>query len=242
MNSLENILQYQSIDIQRRRKINEIENSDYAKKAHKAKSEYDKARQVSQNTERDATPIVNYLNNVATYCDDAISNFDNLQKSLEKLDDLKAVEEGIEKLGSYKNKIVETERKLVSHRDNGKKIIERFINAQENGKVAKDVHNQNVQDLTQLKNTNKSILDDYDKQMKILRNSGDKNLFAIYDDLVCEKKLPAFVPLANSDTCSGCGLQMSQKTIASLKENNFTCRCDTCRRVVYRESDVSLKK
>ncbi|MCL1945495.1 MAG: hypothetical protein FWF56_06845 [Firmicutes bacterium] len=235
MTKLENILEYQTIDIQKRRKLSEIENSECAKKAYRAREDYSKARQVLVDSEKQSTPLLVYFNTIKTQYEETINKFEELKKSLSDLDDPKELEQLIERLSHYRNKVFELEKKLFEQLKQSKEIIDNYLVAQQNGKKAQEIYKENWTELESIKSTNKVILENFDKQLQELRAKGDKELFDMYDQLTNEKKIPAFVSLAGIDTCSGCGIQMSQKSLANLGTMESICRCDTCRRIVFKQ-------
>ena len=54
---------------------------------------------------------------------------------------------------------------------------------------------------------------------------------AVYDRLKGEKKLPAIVEY-NNDFCGGCGMEVSQGTVAKLKSSGDFAECQHCYRIM----------
>ncbi|MDR1138872.1 MAG: hypothetical protein LBK70_03235 [Clostridiales bacterium] len=233
MTKLESILEYQTIDIQRRRKLIEIETSDCAKRAYIASQEFAKAKQVILENETKAIPLVAHIDNIRLQYLELQSEIKDLQTAVENAQSEEILENLLGKLYEYKSRLSDIDKRMQDNIAQSKDILKVYKTAQQTGKEAQDVYKDNKKQLEDLKDSNKVVLDNFDRQLSELDKKCDKELLSIYQELTKERKEPAFVALVGDDTCRGCGIQMSQKTLSSLNNNNI-CRCDYCRRVVYR--------
>ena len=62
-------------------------------------------------------------------------------------------------------------------------------------------------------------------------------MFEIYKQITAENKYPAFVPAMGDDAspaCGACGMGLSGTAKNDLKNQGY-CRCETCRRIIYKQ-------
>ena len=235
MSKLEFVLEYQTIDIQKRRKLLEISNSEFGKNAKKAKDEFDKAKQIMMDSEKAAAPILAEIEAMNTQYTEFVAEFEKAEKIAEVTMDVKELEHAIEMMAKYRNKMGDMDKRIHDYIRQSKDIVDSYKVSQQNGKKAREIYTSNMAEFDALKNTHKVVLDNLDKQLAELRKKGDESLLKQYDELAKQNKLPAFVSLAGTDTCSGCGIQISQKALASLSKLDATCQCDNCGRVVFKQ-------
>lgn len=237
MKNLEKLLEYQKIDIARRRILDEIERSEDAKKVERARSEFNAATAVCTDSEREAESIIGYY-------ESALASFDEIEKELESLDQSgisdvekrRALAETLEKL---KARLIDLEKRLREKDAVGEKAISQYLDGQRTRKKMKEAHASFKARLDTLKAAHEPKLAEYDRQLAALRPEIPADLMAKYDAITAENRYPAFVKVNEVDkkdySCI-CGLTLSQKTKSELLDTGF-CRCETCHRIIYKPQD-----
>lgn len=238
MSKLDNILNYQELDMARRKINIEVSSSKYIKNQEIAKAEFAKEKLSIQNIEQEVTQLVTKIKDrgYKDYISEAVKHFDELKDSLGSLDDIQEIaklEMAIEELMKQKNKVIEAERKIVEYKSKGETLVNNYKSSTTKGKQMREAYNLNKTKYEALKQEKIIEVDKIKKELEPLRAKISKELLEKYDEIANDKKLPAFVPLIGNDTCGGCGMQNSQKKIAMLIAED-TCVCDSCKRIIYK--------
>jgi len=232
MTNLDNILKYQKLDLESRKIVDEVTKSTFYKNQEVAKQEFNKEKDNLLQYENMAEELLKKIK-YKEYCEDALKQFNEVDLKNKNIMDIQKLDDTIEELGKYKNKLVEVERKLNEVKTKSDELIKKYKESQTRGKKMREAYILNKNKFEELRMSKKPQMDSIKKEMFEIRESGDKAIFKKYDELSSEKKLPAFVALMGKDTCGGCGMQNSQKTIAELSQKGM-CICDNCKRVIYK--------
>ncbi|MCL2598310.1 MAG: hypothetical protein FWD76_00155 [Firmicutes bacterium] len=253
MSNLNSIIKYQQLEKECHRLQELLKNSDYNKKQELAKNEFNNVKLTIAKLEEDAESLANRIPYECTkgcrkenaegvsilktlgkdYYEQAIKEFEEANKALQKETDEQKLAEGVELLSKCKNKIIEAERSTLDIQSKSNDIIKRYKDTQAKGAKAKAAYAHNKeQNEKQIADTQPKIKKMKD-ELAALRASGDKGLFERYDTLLATGvPAPVFVPLSGKDACGGCFTNNSQRTIAELTQKK-TVACDNCKRIIY---------
>lgn len=237
MEKLGTLLEYQKVDIALRKELDEIERSDDSKNLERARNEFNAAKSAVAESESTAEGIL-------AYYESALASFEEISKEIEALDsgDLddpekrRALTESLEKI---KAKLSELERRLNEKHESGEKAIMKYLEGQERGKKMREVYGTVKARLDKIKEAHEPKIAEYRSKLDALRGGIPANLLEMYNALTAERKYPAFVEAIEADKKNYrcfCGLTLSQKAKSELSDNGF-CRCETCRRVIYKPQE-----
>ena len=236
---LEKMLEYQKVDIQLRRALDEIERHELNRKKEQARQAFADAKNSVLETEKTAESIIAFYNNAQKYYDENIKKFDELEKSLLSLseDDESARRDILAQMETLRDKMIELEKKLSDKKSKSDGVIHSYLEAQEKGKKMRDIYNSVKQKLDAFKEEKMPQINELNSRLGSMEQGIDKTVFEAYKSLTAERKYPAVVVARSSDggksfSCTGCGLAISQKVKDELLEKGV-CRCDNCRRIIY---------
>ena len=238
---LEKMLEYQKVDIELRRALDEIERNDLNRKKEQARQEFAGAKNSVLETEKAAENIIAFYNSAEKYFEDASKKFEELENKLSETDenDEASRREILSQMETLRDKMSELEKKLSEKKSKSDGVIKAYLDAQEKGKKMRDIYNNVKQKLDAFKEEKMPRINELEKTLASLESGIDKSVFETYKSITAERKYPAVVSARTSDggksfTCSGCGLAISQKVKDELLEKSV-CRCDNCRRIIYKD-------
>ncbi len=238
---LQKMLDYQKVDIELRRALDEIERNELNRKKEQARQAFSDAKNSVLETEKTAESIIAFYNNAQKYYDENIKKFEELERKLAATDenDDAARREILSQIETLRDKMSELERKLSEKKSKSDEVIHGYLEAQEKGKKMRDIYNSVKQKLEAFKEEKMPKINELNGKLGEMEKGIDKTVFEAYKSITAERKYPAVVAARSFDggksyTCSGCGLATSQKVKDELLEKGV-CRCDNCRRIIYTE-------
>lgn len=237
MSNLDAILSYQEVDISLRKILDEIDRNDENKRLEQAKNEFNKAKQVVADSEKQAEAIVAFYNNALVYYNENSKKVEELEQKFDNAQTEQEKNELLEQLNILRNKFVDLEKKLNERKQKTEKVLEEYRDAQERGRKLRVIHTTSKTKLEDLKKDKEPQINQLQAKLGALRPTLDKELFEMYSALAQDKKYPAFVSVTGDEKnycCGGCGLALSQKNKGELKDKNM-CKCETCRRMIYKK-------
>lgn len=232
------ILNYQKTDIELRKIHDEIERSALNQAIDKARSEFNSAKAQVSESEKNAEVLVKFVANAEKLYAEGKAV---LEETAAKLDGTETDEErsaAIAKLETVRKKMSEIERKLAEVKPRADKTIKDYKTGQDKGKKMRDEYNSAKEALEQLRKSKEPIVNELKAKLTELEKDIDPKLMELYNALKAESKYPAFVEALPGErgtySCRGCGIGLPQKLKSELEDKGF-CRCETCRRIVYRK-------
>lgn len=236
MEKLEKVLEYQKVDIELRKVLDEIERSDYNKKLEQARTEFNNAKVTVTETEKAAEQIVSFYNNAVSFMEECDKRIDEIAAKMEKTEDIEAQRELAEQLEKIREKLTELEKKLGERNDRSDKLIGAYRDGQERGKKMRNVFNSVKEKLQQFKQEKEPEIRKLRARLDAIRPEIPPATMELYNAITAERCYPAFVPAREAERnhyrCF-CGLELSQKAQSELTEKG-QCRCETCRRLIYK--------
>lgn len=236
-NNLATLLKYQELDIKLHRALDTIEKSESSKKMEQARNEFNTAKKIVQDAEKEAESVVNNLEITMPQIKeltDKLNEFELIIENAESDEDLKGFTDQLEAL---KNKALSVEKKLTDCKNNSEKLVKNYQDANAKGLKMRDIYNNAKIEYGNLVKASEPEVTELKKRLKELEKQIDPDLLEKYKAITSENKFPAFVDAFVSDgvySCRGCGLQLSQKNTSTLNERGI-CTCETCRRIIYKE-------
>ena len=88
MENLDKLLEYQKIDIELRKVLDEVERSDDGKKLEQAKTEFNNAKNTVTETEKAAESIVSFYNNALAFMTESDKRIEEIAAKMESTEDL----------------------------------------------------------------------------------------------------------------------------------------------------------
>ena len=236
MKKYEKLLEYQAIDTELRKLLDEIERSEDSKKLEQARNEFNGAKTAMVESEKQAGNIVAYYNSAVTAYEDCVKQIDELSKQMAATEDIEAQREIAAQLEKVRENLVDSERKLIERAESGDKVIKSYLDGNERGKKMRDVYNKIKERLDAMRAERKPKMNELNAKLDAIRPQIDPETMELYKSITAERKYPAFVEAIPSLDKKGyrcfCGLTLSQKAQSDLLSNG-QCRCETCRRLIF---------
>lgn len=234
-NKFDKILEYQKIDIELRKILDEIERSDDNKKLEQARSEFNNAKATVTESEKAAENILTfYANALAAYeeCEKKIAEFAARMRETDSIEEQREIAAQMEKMRSQ---LAELERKLAERGDNADKAIMTYLDGNERGKKMRAVY-ANIKDrLEKFRKEREPKINELRAKLDAIKPDIPTEVFNTYKAITADRKYPAFVaaiPGEKKEYRCFCGFTLSQKTKSELLEGGH-CRCETCQRLIY---------
>ena len=235
MENLDKLLEYQKIDIELRKVLDEIERSDDNKKMEQARTEFNNAKSTVTETEKAAESIVSYYNNALAFYDESGKKIDEIAKKMEETDDLEVQRELAAQLEKIRDKMLEIEKRISSSGERTEKVLLAYLDGQERGKKMRSVFNNVKERLIKFKQDKEPVISELKKKMDAIRPSIPSDVMNVYNTITSERRYPAFVKAIETEKGNYrcfCGLELSHKAKSELMDKG-QCRCETCRRLIY---------
>ena len=144
MENLEKLLEYQKIDIELRKVLDEIERSDDSKKLEQARTEFNNAKATVTETEKAAENIVTFYNNALSFFEECVKRIDELSEKIKTTDDLEKQREFVAQLEKVREKLYDLEKRLSERNDKTDKVILAYLDGQERGKKMRKIGRAHV--------------------------------------------------------------------------------------------------
>ena len=237
MEKLEKVLEYQKIDIELRKVLDEIERSDDNKKLEHAKTEFNNAKSTVTETEKAAENVVNFIQNATAFFEECDKRIAELKEKIAATDDIAEQRPYIAELEKMREKMAEIERRLGERADKSDKLIMAYLDGQTRGKKMRAAYDSIKERLNKLKREKEPKINELKEKLAAIRKDIPPQIMETYTAITAERKYPAFVearPTDNKGYRCFCGLELSQKAKSELMEKG-QCRCETCRRLIYKK-------
>ena len=237
MENLEQLLQYQKIDIELRKVLDEIERSDDSKKLEQARTEFNNAKSTVTETEKVAESIVSFYNNALSFYEECCKRIDDIAEKMEKTEDMDEQRELCAQLEKIREKMTDLERRLGERAERTDKVIQTYLDGQNRGKKMRAAYDAIKERLTAFKKEKEPKINALRAELDAIRPKIPADLMTVYNTITAERRYPAFVEAReaekNHHRCF-CGLELSQKAQSELLDTG-RCRCETCRRLIYKK-------
>ncbi len=237
MEKLDKVLEYQKIDIELRKVLDEIERSEDNKKLEQAKTEFNNAKATVTETEKVAENIVSFYNNAIAFFEECEKRIADIGDKMNATDDLTVQRELAAQLEKIREKLSDLEKKLAERSDKGEKVILAYLDGQSRGKKVRAVYDAVKERLQKFKKEKEPRINELKGQLDALRADIAPATMEIYKAITAERKYPAFVEAQDTDNKNYrcfCGLELSQKAKSELLDKGCV-RCETCRRLIYKK-------
>ena len=224
--NFENLLKYQEIDIKLKRLLDSLEKSDANKKMEQARAEFNIAKKTVLDSEKEAEGVIGVYETLSSQIAEINEKNKELELIIENVDadELDGFSEQIE---TVKENVVALEKRLSEIKANAEKLIRTFQEANTMGLKMRDYFNSAKADYSELVKAAEPEVNALKKKLKELEPEISEELFAKYKAITSDNKYPAFVEVYDGDgtySCTGCGLQLSQKNTSELNEKGI-CTC-----------------
>ena len=211
------LLEYQKVDLEYKKLNDEIVgNKDY--KTMKAKKEeFNAAKQAVGEAEALAESVMNAYNGALEYMK---ANADKIEAVVARLT-----------AGEL------NEEKAAALKANADKAIADFTEAQKTGKTARTVYADSKAKYEEFKKGKEQEYEKIKNRLAELQKTVEPKVFEVYKQITAEGKYPAFVPAIGDDAspaCGACGMGLSGTAKSDLKNQGY-CRCETCRRIIFKQ-------
>jgi len=239
MKNLQPLLDYQKIDIQLRKELDEIEKHELQGKLKQAKEQFDLAKNSIIKSEQDANSLLEFFDKAEKLFLEQASKIESAEKKLSKIpeDEIDFREESLGALEGMMSKLSELDKKMFEAKKKSEHVIENYKTSQERGKKLRDFHANAKSKLDEFVSQRMPKINEHKKSLTEIKKNIEEALFTQYLDLTSKRKYPAIVEAKSNDggknySCTGCGLGMSNASRGALMEKN-TSNCEHCKRIVY---------
>ncbi len=229
------LLEYQKVDLKLKKLNDEIAMNEDYKTMKAKKEEFNNAKQAVGEAEALAETIMNAYNGALEYLKSNAQKVESIVAKLSsgQLDD-EAEKNAVEELEKLKATLTEWEKKVSTLKANADKAIANYSNAQKIGASAKATYASAKAKYTEFKESKCADYELLKKQLEELQKTVDPKVFEVYKQITAEGKYPAFVPLMGDEACGACGMTLSGTAKNDIKNQGY-CRCETCRRIIYKQ-------
>lgn len=238
MKNLESLLEYQKVDIELRKILDEIDRSDDSKKMEQVRNEFNAAKTTVAETERAAENIITFYNNAVAFIEECSKRADEIAEKMNSTEDIEVQRELAAQLEKIREKLTETERKLNERSEKTDKVIKSYLEGQERGKKLRALFNALKERLAEFKRTKEPKINELKGKLEAIAKNIPPDIMQTYRAITAEHKYPAFVAAIDAGDKKHyrcfCGLTLSQKAQSELLDKGC-CRCENCHRLVYKE-------
>ncbi|MDE6399208.1 MAG: hypothetical protein K2L51_07795 [Clostridiales bacterium] len=237
METLEKVLEYQKIDVELRKVLDEIERSDDQKKLEQAKTEFNNAKSTVTETEKVAENIISFYNNAAAFLEESEAKIAEIADKMTKTDDMEAQRALAAELEKVREKMADVEKRLGERADKSEKVIHAYLDGQTRGKKMRAAYDSIKERLNKFKKEKEPHINELKAKLDAIRPAIAPDVLQTYETITAERKYPAFVearPTENKNFRCFCGLELSQKAKSELLDKGCV-RCETCRRLLYKK-------
>ncbi len=234
--NFDDILKYQSTDLKLRRVYDEIEKSDLNKRLEAAKARFNAAKHNVEECGRTAEALLGNIAAAEKSYEDAAAKLAAYAAEADNAPE-ENLNELISRLESLRGRLGELEKRLGDIKARADKALKAYIESNKQGKEMREQYNSTKVKLDQLKQSKEPEITALKKELGELKKQIDPKLMEQYNALIGEGKVFAFVEAVRVDkdySCRGCGVILSQTQKSELEEKGW-CRCETCRRIIYKK-------
>ena len=237
---LKPLLEYQKVDIELRRELDEIERHELNKKREAARQEFDDAKNSVAQTEKAAERIIAFFESAQKSYEENLRKFEELEKRLASLkeEDEQERKDILAQISAIRDQAVELEKQFADQKAKSSDVIHTYVEAHKKGSKMREIFGALSKKLNEFKEEKMPKITELKTALSKMEKGIDEEIFKTYKSITAERKYPAVVEGRTYDggknfTCSGCGLAISQKVKDELLEKNV-CRCDNCHRIIYK--------
>ena len=232
------LLEYQKVDLEYKQHNDEIVGNKDFKTMKAKKEEFNAAKQAVGEAEALAESVMNAYNGALEYMK---ANADKIEAVVARLTagELNEDEEkaAVDELETLKAALNEWEKKAAALKANADKAIADFTEAQKTGKTARTVYADSKAKYEEFKKGKEQEYEKIKNRLAELQKTVEPKVFEVYKQITAEGKYPAFVPAIGDDAspaCGACGMGLSGTAKSDLKNQGY-CRCETCRRIIFKQ-------
>jgi predicted nucleic acid-binding Zn-ribbon protein len=233
MSDIKSLLEYQKIDLQILRIKSEVEKSEERKSALAAQKAVVALMDERKKSESAAANLLDFYNRSAAYTGENVKKIEELEKRLENAE---AAAPEFERLADAVRSLYNTFSKMESGLGGySAKIadaVKRFYALAEKRKQGIAAYKERRAKYDRLEEARRPEIEALRGQLAAAEKGVDRELFAKYEMLRADKKMPAAVPLIDK-SCGGCSMEMSLAVIDRIKTKGCV-ECDNCRRIIYK--------
>lgn len=238
--NLDKVLEFQKKDIEYKNLNDKISGNADHRKMKVFREEFDTAKQKATECEATAAAAINTLTSAEKYLAENIERIDALTERLSS-EGLDGEEESTlaAELERLRFELGEWEKKLSSACAGADKALGDYRTAINAGMTAKVEYDTAKKNYKKFCDANKDELENLKAEREKLAAAVEPELMALYKSIIEEKRYPAFVAAGGDDkspVCGVCGMMLADQAKNDLKNNGY-CRCETCRRIIYRKQD-----
>lgn len=235
--NLENLLKYQKADLEYKKLHDEIVGNPDYKKMKALKEEFNSAKQQVSDSEALAETVIGSYNSALECLAKNAERTERLcaRLSEENLDENEE-KEIVAELESLRATFAEWEKKAAQLKSNADKALLEYATAQKNGKSTRAAYSDAKRKYESFKAAKEDELGKLKAKCGELESSVESELMNLYKTITAENRYPAFVSVLgddNSPVCGACGMMLADTAKTEIK-NNGMCRCETCRRMIYK--------
>lgn len=233
---LENLLKYQSVDIELRKLNTLIERDEALAGMNKHKKAFNDAKQAISDCDAEAAALLAAYEELCRYVEDNEALLAELENgTAESEEDLA---ERVKKLESLKSKFQSADKKGHDIDERSKTVCRTHMDAIKSGNSAKQKYAEAKAKHGELVSSKADEIASLKAKLDAMRKNLDDEMFAEYQKLASESIFPPVVPARGDDkkgvfNCGGCGIGLSQQASATLKDGG-KCRCDHCHRIIVK--------
>lgn len=234
--NFDDILKYQSTDLKLRRLYDEIEKSDLNKRLEAAKANFNAAKHKVEECGHTAETLLGHIASTEKACEDAAAKLAAYAAEADAAPE-EQLSELLSRLESLRGRLGELEKRLGDIKARADKALKAYIESNKQGKEMREQYNGTKVKLDELKKSKEPEITALKKELAALKQQIDPKLMEQYNALIGEGKVFAFVEAVRVDkdySCRGCGVILSQTQKSELEEKGW-CRCETCRRIIYKK-------
>lgn len=233
--NLEVLLKYQELDIKLKRTFDALEKSDASKRMEQARNEFNNAKKTASDCAREAENVIADYKLCSAQLTTINEKIKECELTLENVE-FNELGEFAQQLEELKDRVITLDKKLHDLKLLSEKLVKGYQDAGTIGNKMKNYFNSAKAAYTELKKNSEPTINSLKEQLRTLEPQIDEEILKNYKAITAENKYPAYVEVYLSDgtySCTGCGLQLSQKNTSELNEKGI-CTCETCRRKIFK--------
>lgn len=236
--NLENLMRYQSVDIELK-KLNKVISGDEALIAmHKSKKAFNDAKETITQSEEQSAALVALYEELLKYVADNETLLAELEGAMQS-DDEQAIAERVKKLESLRGKFGTADKKAHELDEKAKTVVRARVEAIKTGNAAKQKYNDSKAKHGELVASKEGEVKKLQAELEKMESVLDKTFYSEYKKLSDDNVFPPVVPARGDEkkaayNCGGCGIALSQQANTLLKDEGW-CRCDNCRRIIVKK-------
>ncbi len=233
---LEKLLEYQIKDIELKKIKDELERDPNNERQNKAKAEFYAARAKSVEIDGLSEKIVSFATKADAYYANVSTKIKDLAEAM-KSDDESVVKDAVSQIEKTLKDLTDLQDKIKVRVEKANEVINSYKDTQSRGEKLRNIYKKAKADFEITQEEKKPKIDELTNLLAKMSKDVDAELFKTYVSITKDGTYPAFVEAREDDrkhySCH-CGLSLSQEAENELKTNGF-CKCENCRRVIYKK-------